>query len=105
MNEGPPAPFAAASFPSEPQARQGVRPLRWPAVLTLLAGLLLSATLSVIVRQVETEHHQSEFVGWAQLPRATLEHDLSDRLVVLQFVGSFFACSREVEAEEFRQFT
>ncbi len=75
------------------------------ALLTLVAGLILTATIFTLVRQVESERQRVQFQQNAKLRVSAIEtglHDAVEQLVILdQLFSSFGIISRE----QFHSFT
>src|SRR5204862_6767084 len=93
-------PHAAPAGPTRSRIRYHL-----PVILTLVVGAAASLVLFFAVRQVEHRRLQTEFDARAEGIRIALQNRVNTNVGVLQSLGSFYAASKEVDADEFAAFT
>jgi diguanylate cyclase (GGDEF)-like protein/PAS domain S-box-containing protein len=74
------------------------------AVLTLLAGLAITALLFLDMRKAEQERARSEFLQHAEVRTAAVVRGFSDALDVLEAANAFFNSGADVSREQFSAF-
>ena len=85
--------------------RARARPPTPAAVLTLLAGLGLTAALVVGMVNAERERARSEFLQRAEIRNATVTRSFGDALDVLRAANALFASVGVASRDEFSAFT
>ena len=75
------------------------------ALLTLIAGLLLTAGTFILVRQVESTRQQTQFGQSARLRATAIETDLHDAVEQLSVLNQLFRTFGVISREQFHTFT
>lgn len=75
------------------------------SLLVILVGGVLSVTMFVTVRERLERQALDKAAGIAERYLGTVQEGLAGTVEALRSIGSFYAASREVERDEFKEFT
>ncbi|MFK3737607.1 bifunctional diguanylate cyclase/phosphodiesterase [Massilia sp. TN1-12] len=90
--------------PIAPTARARMRLPAAATLLTLLAGLVVTAVLFTVVRDAEIERERAEFLQRAEVRKAAVTRSLGGASDILRAVNSLFAAVGIVGRDEFAAF-
>nr|WP_035627050.1 EAL domain-containing protein [Herminiimonas sp. CN] len=76
-----------------------------PALLTLLAGLIVTSVLFVSSRRLEHDKIEASFRKNAEICLQTVQHELDEAVMALGAINQLFVTNQTVSREQFRIFT